>query len=124
LAERRFAHFCAGFSQLLRENLHKAAHRRRRRPLAANIAVMPTTTTDASSSFVIQAKDLRGAGAQSAQRRRRYPGRTGDFSSSAGLAPKPWLARLRHALREDLFVLHYQPIVSLQDGAVSHYEAL
>ncbi len=31
---------------------------------------------------------------------------------------------MRHALREDLFVLHYQPIVSLQGGAVSHYEAL
>jgi EAL domain-containing protein (putative c-di-GMP-specific phosphodiesterase class I) len=40
------------------------------------------------------------------------------------LQPKPWLARLRHALREDLFMLHYQPIVSLQDGAISHYEAL
>jgi EAL domain-containing protein (putative c-di-GMP-specific phosphodiesterase class I) len=34
------------------------------------------------------------------------------------------LARLRRALAEDLFVLHYQPIVSLQDGSVSHYEAL
>jgi EAL domain-containing protein (putative c-di-GMP-specific phosphodiesterase class I) len=34
------------------------------------------------------------------------------------------LARLRRALVEDLFVLHYQPIVSLQDGSVSHYEAL
>jgi EAL domain-containing protein (putative c-di-GMP-specific phosphodiesterase class I) len=85
---------------------------------------MPTTTTDASSSFVVQAKDLRSAAADGAQRRRRYPGRTGDFSSSAGLQPKPWLARLRHALREDLFMLHYQPIVSLQDGAISHYEAL
>jgi EAL domain-containing protein (putative c-di-GMP-specific phosphodiesterase class I) len=27
-------------------------------------------------------------------------------------------------LEEDLFVLHYQPIVSLRDGSVSHYEAL
>lgn len=92
--------------------------------MAANIAAMPTNTTDASSSFVIQARDLRGAVAHSAQRRRRYPGRTGDFSSAAGLQPKPWLARLRRALREDLFTLHYQPIVSLQDGAISHYEAL
>jgi EAL domain-containing protein (putative c-di-GMP-specific phosphodiesterase class I) len=31
---------------------------------------------------------------------------------------------LRRALRDDLFVLHYQPIVSLRRGAVSHYEAL
>jgi EAL domain-containing protein (putative c-di-GMP-specific phosphodiesterase class I) len=37
---------------------------------------------------------------------------------------RPWLARLRRALEEQLFVLHYQPIVSLGDGSVSHYEAL
>jgi EAL domain-containing protein (putative c-di-GMP-specific phosphodiesterase class I) len=34
------------------------------------------------------------------------------------------MKRLRHALREDLFVLHYQPIVSLRAGTVCHYEAL
>ncbi len=32
--------------------------------------------------------------------------------------------RLRHALAEKRFVLHYQPIVSLHGGAVCHYEAL
>jgi EAL domain-containing protein (putative c-di-GMP-specific phosphodiesterase class I) len=45
-------------------------------------------------------------------------------SSPAGLHRRPWLERLRRALREDLFVLHYQPIVSLADGRVSHCEAL
>ncbi len=44
--------------------------------------------------------------------------------SPAGLHRRPWLQRLRRALAEDLFVLHYQPIVSLRDGRVSHYEAL
>src|ERR1700722_1300754 len=88
-----------------------------------NIAAMPTSTTDVSSSFVIRARDMR-AGGTSIDRRRRYPARPANFSSPAGLHPRPWLGRLRHALREDLFVLHYQPIVSLQGGAVSHYEAL
>jgi EAL domain-containing protein (putative c-di-GMP-specific phosphodiesterase class I) len=46
------------------------------------------------------------------------------LSSPAGLHRRPWLARLRRALAADLFVLHYQPIVSLEDGSVSHYEAL
>jgi EAL domain-containing protein (putative c-di-GMP-specific phosphodiesterase class I) len=46
------------------------------------------------------------------------------MSSPAGLHRRPWLARLRRALEEQLFVLHYQPIVSLRDGGVSHYEAL
>ena len=49
---------------------------------------------------------------------------TGGLSSPAGLHRRPWLARLRRALREGSFVLHYQPIVSLRDGEVSHYEAL
>jgi EAL domain-containing protein (putative c-di-GMP-specific phosphodiesterase class I) len=49
---------------------------------------------------------------------------TGGLSSPAGLHRRPWLARLRRALEEDLFVLHYQPIMSLHDGSVSHYEAL
>jgi EAL domain-containing protein (putative c-di-GMP-specific phosphodiesterase class I) len=46
------------------------------------------------------------------------------FSSPAGLRRRPWLARLRRGLEEDLFVLHFQPIVSLGDGRVSHFEAL
>ncbi len=46
------------------------------------------------------------------------------FCSPAGLHRRPWLERLRRALEEDLFVLHYQPIVSLADGTVSHHEAL
>jgi EAL domain-containing protein (putative c-di-GMP-specific phosphodiesterase class I) len=88
---------------------------------------MPTSTTDATSSFVVRARDLRGvsgAGGSSVHPRRRYPSQLANFSSPAGLHPRPWLKRLRRALEEDLFVLHYQPIVSLRSGAVSHYEAL
>jgi EAL domain-containing protein (putative c-di-GMP-specific phosphodiesterase class I) len=44
--------------------------------------------------------------------------------SPAGLHKRPWLARIRRALAQDLFVLHFQPIVSLADGTVSHHEAL
>jgi EAL domain-containing protein (putative c-di-GMP-specific phosphodiesterase class I) len=44
--------------------------------------------------------------------------------SPAGLTRRPWLQRLRRALAEDLFVLHYQPIVALADGRVAHREAL
>jgi EAL domain-containing protein (putative c-di-GMP-specific phosphodiesterase class I) len=36
----------------------------------------------------------------------------------------PWLARLRRALAEDLFTLHFQPIVAIDCGWVVHYEAL
>ncbi|MGH2912129.1 MAG: EAL domain-containing protein, partial [Solirubrobacteraceae bacterium] len=102
------------------ENLHITAHARRVALRKANMDHMPTSTTDATSSIVLRARDLRS----DHDRRRRYSGRVGNFSSPAGLHPRPWLERLRRALREDLFLLHYQPIVSLQDGAISHYEAL
>lgn len=81
---------------------------------------MPTSTSAATSSFVVRARDTR----PSTRQRRRYPSPVGGFSSPAGLHRRPWLERLRRALRDDLFVLHYQPIVSLQAGTVSHYEAL
>ncbi len=56
---------------------------------------------------------------------RRYGhGLTDGISSPAGLHRRPWLARLRRALDEGLFAVHYQPIVSLADGRPSHYEAL
>jgi EAL domain-containing protein (putative c-di-GMP-specific phosphodiesterase class I) len=44
--------------------------------------------------------------------------------SPAGLHGGPWVTRLRRALEEGRFELHYQPIVSLRDGRVTHYEAL
>ena len=56
---------------------------------------------------------------------RRYDARQLDgFSSQTGLHQRSWITRLRHALERELFVVHYQPIVSLRDGRVSHYEAL
>jgi EAL domain-containing protein (putative c-di-GMP-specific phosphodiesterase class I) len=60
------------------------------------------------------------------ERSRRLPWEEarGGLDSHAGLPHRPWLTRLRRALREDLFVLHYQPILSLESGAVDHYEAL
>jgi EAL domain-containing protein (putative c-di-GMP-specific phosphodiesterase class I) len=44
--------------------------------------------------------------------------------SPAGLHGRPWVARLRRAIEQDRFELHFQPIVSLRDGSISHYEAL
>jgi EAL domain-containing protein (putative c-di-GMP-specific phosphodiesterase class I) len=48
----------------------------------------------------------------------------GGSQSSAGLHGGPWPARLRRALDHESFELHYQPIVDLRDGRISHYEAL
>ncbi len=82
---------------------------------------MATSTSDfASQRFFVRQAQPPGAAryvSASDQRARRV-------SSPAGLHRQPWLARLRRALAEDLFVLHYQPIVSLSDGRIAHHEAL
>jgi EAL domain-containing protein (putative c-di-GMP-specific phosphodiesterase class I) len=44
--------------------------------------------------------------------------------ASSTTATDPWVQRLRRALADDLFALHFQPIVRLRDGSTSHYEAL
>src|SRR5690348_16385026 len=81
---------------------------------AANMAApMPSCTSDIASSFLIQVRDMRPGG----EGRRRYPQREG-FCSAAGLQRRPWFHRLRHALENDLFVLHYQPIVALRPERV------
>jgi EAL domain-containing protein (putative c-di-GMP-specific phosphodiesterase class I) len=84
---------------------------------------MHDCTIQTTSTFLLgrPAADLDVAGAGLT---RTYPARGEAFCSQAGLHPRPWLARLRRALAEGLFVLHYQPIVSLRDGGVSHHEAL
>lgn len=82
---------------------------------------MNDVTTHATSNFVLGSASAPGTGSGLV---RRYPAGGGAFSSQAGLHRRPWLARLRRALAEGLFVLHYQPIVSLRDGMVSHHEAL
>ena len=35
-----------------------------------------------------------------------------------------WEQRIRHALNEDRFVLHYQPVYRLKDRVITHYEVL
>lgn len=45
-------------------------------------------------------------------------------TSVAGIHTGAWAARLRDAIENRLFLLHYQPIIGLHDGRVSHYEAL
>jgi len=70
---------------------------------------------------------VRTAAAPRARRFAPLRGASRGWSSSyspAGLHGRPWVARLRRALAHERFELHYQPIVSLRDGRISHYEAL
>ncbi|HEV2998852.1 MAG TPA: EAL domain-containing protein [Solirubrobacteraceae bacterium] len=76
---------------------------------------MPSATIPARARYLLgKHVHLRGGG----------PLGTGLLSVPARRSRRPLLARLERALREGMFVLHYQPIVSLGDGRISHYEAL
>ena len=55
---------------------------------------------------------------------RMFLGARSERRQPAGLDGRPWIVRLRRALRGDLFVLHFQPIVGVADRRVSHHEAL
>jgi EAL domain-containing protein (putative c-di-GMP-specific phosphodiesterase class I) len=84
--------------------------------------MLSSTTAHATHRLLLLVPAVR------AQRRyrgaRQRPSGARAFSSPAGLHMRPWLPRLRRALENELFTLHYQPIVSLRDGRVSHHEAL
>jgi EAL domain-containing protein (putative c-di-GMP-specific phosphodiesterase class I) len=58
------------------------------------------------------------------RRSRAVRSHAGALCSPAGLQQRAWRARLARALAENRFILHYQPIVSLRDGSISHHEAL
>jgi EAL domain-containing protein (putative c-di-GMP-specific phosphodiesterase class I) len=84
--------------------------------------MLSSTTTHATPRLLLWPEE---SPAQGRHRRLLDPRAVVDgFCSPAGLHRRPWLARLRRALAEDLFVLHFQPIVSLRDGRVAHHEAL
>ncbi len=83
--------------------------------------MVSSTTPDASPRLFLGMPGTAGNGARGLIHARAL---SEGFSSPAGLHGRPWLARLRRALHGGLFVLHFQPIVSVSDRRVSHHEAL
>jgi EAL domain-containing protein (putative c-di-GMP-specific phosphodiesterase class I) len=82
-----------------------------------------SSSTRGTSSFTI-GQTLRGRRQAAAGPGEAGSPRWSSRHSPAGLGGRPWLARLRRALDGGRFELHFQPIVSLRDGGVSHHEAL
>jgi EAL domain-containing protein (putative c-di-GMP-specific phosphodiesterase class I) len=91
-------------------------------PSKKSVAMLSTTSTHAAPRMSIRAQRT---SAYTGYRDLLEGGVLGEqFCSPAGWQRRPWLERLRRALIDDLFVLHFQPIVSLEDGLVAHHEAL
>ena len=85
---------------------------------------MPTSTATTSHRLVLDTGQRSSRRSWLGEPDGFWSGQRGGLDSSAGLTRRPWRERLRRALREESFVLHYQPILSLRDGAVDRYEAL
>jgi len=90
-------------------------------PASNTIAVMPSCTLARATPRVLLARPPQPQRAYAHLSAASLPPRT---SSPTGLHGRPWLGRLRRALRERRFVVHYQPIVCLRDGRIVHHEAL
>ncbi len=99
--------------------VHIRAHAKEDRRAPSNTALdmaISRTTTGAAAAPRIALGARAGGHALSAAGHRAL--------AAAGLHPRPWVGRLRRALRRGAFVVHYQPIVAIAGGAVSHHEAL
>jgi general secretion pathway protein E len=49
---------------------------------------------------------------------------TGAAEAAHASGDEEWARRIREALEDDYFFLHFQPVIRLATGAVSHYDAL
>jgi EAL domain-containing protein (putative c-di-GMP-specific phosphodiesterase class I) len=83
--------------------------------------MLTSTTPDATPRLFLGTAAVMGDGAGGPIHARAL---NAGLCSPAGLHRRPWLARLRRALDGGLFVLHFQPIVSVRERRVSHHEAL
>jgi EAL domain-containing protein (putative c-di-GMP-specific phosphodiesterase class I) len=88
---------------------------------------VPSKITEMGSSTGTNAMPRISIRTPPGARHGRYRGGSGAsaaLSSPAGMRGRPWVARLRRALEREDFELHFQPIISLRDGSISHFEAL
>src|SRR5690242_10856187 len=84
-----------------------------REPPSKTVAEMVSSTTATAKGRLLLA---RAAPARRSAGTLQPRALAGLLCSAAGAAHGPWQQRLRRALKDELFVLHYQPIVSLEDG--------
>lgn len=96
----------------------------RRLRVSASIGVVVTEQADKlDKQGLLDAADLAMYEAKAAGRGRYAVHDCKDGRRRAS-APTNWSERIHRALRDDLFVLHYQPILKLDEDSSSRYEAL
>jgi diguanylate cyclase (GGDEF)-like protein len=92
--------------------------------LQASIGVAAITSSRFGPHEVIAQADM---ACQTAKARGRNRVESYDLSGRQGermIQDVNWMRSIRHALDNDAFVLHYQPLLHIPTNAITHYEAL
>ncbi len=91
--------------------------------VASSIGMAPIVEgADAATILVRADSALYAAKARGKNRTVAWP--FGEEEGQKLVAAKRWASRIKDALREDRLVLHYQPVVNINTGKATHYEAL
>ena len=89
-------------------------------PLSINIGIAPVDGTEGSRAVLAMADAaLYGARDRSENIFVSQPGNADQDDNASG-----WGTRIKNALQEDQFFLHFQPVVKLSNRSVSHFDAL
>lgn len=92
--------------------------------VSASIGIVMFPTEDMDAKQVLASADIAMYQAKSADRGRWHMYAPGERMQEKLQRWVHWEERLKNALKDNRFVLHYQPILDIHSGRISHFEAL
>ena len=121
--EAEARHVAAALVRTVHEQTVKVNERDVRLTASAGVALLNGDPNGPEGDYLIEA-DLALYEAKDSGRDRLAVYGSGDGGKGRARNRLSWLERIRAAVENDHFLIHFQPIVDLATGSVSHYEAL